>query len=196
MFDPSSKAKKAQKSLNVMLYPGPVLLPDISGVLLRFRKPPIMIVADVEKAFHMIGLEISERDVTRFLWVFDPQRPPEGHNLRVPFGVVSAPFILAATKRHHLETRNSPLALELKDNSYADNTLMGAQTYYEALEKASKAKEEFRLANMNLREYFSNDAEIYKRFADDPSQNSTKFLGLKWALELDTLELDSCLAKY
>ena len=64
---------------------------------------------------------------------------------------------------------------------------MGAQTFDEALEKASKAKEEFRLANMNLREYFSNDAGIYKRFSDDSSQNSTKFLGLKWALESDTL---------
>ena len=103
VFDPSSKAKKSQKCLNEMLYPGPVLLPDISGALIRFRLPPIAVVADVEKAFHMIGLEVSERDVTRFLWVFDTQRPPEGKNLRilrfrrVPFGVISAPFILAAT---------------------------------------------------------------------------------------------------
>ncbi|EJD75227.1 zinc knuckle family protein [Loa loa] len=40
-----------KKSLNEVLYRGPVLLPDLVGVLLRFRMMEIVIITDIEKAF-------------------------------------------------------------------------------------------------------------------------------------------------
>ncbi|MCP9263441.1 Pao retrotransposon peptidase family protein [Dirofilaria immitis] len=47
----ASEYLKGMKSLNDVLYRGPITLPDLIGVLLRFRIMKNMIVADIEKAF-------------------------------------------------------------------------------------------------------------------------------------------------
>ena len=107
----------------------------------------------------------------------------------VPFGIISSPFILLATIRYHLAQRNSQLALELKHNTYADNTMLGAVTTEEALVKAKNAKTEFAAANMNLREFFSNDMEVYQQYGDDPTVLETKFLGLKWHVSEDVVTI-------
>jgi hypothetical protein len=46
VFDGSSKAGKKAKSLNEVLYPGPVMLPKLIGVLLRFRMSANVVVAE------------------------------------------------------------------------------------------------------------------------------------------------------
>ena len=64
---------KGTKSLNECLYRGPVHLPDMCDILLRFRMYFIAILADIEKAFLQIGVQENERDVTQFLWFTDPR---------------------------------------------------------------------------------------------------------------------------
>ena len=45
------------------------MIRDLCGIMMRFRLRNIGIVADIEKAFLQVGLQLSERDVTRFLWL-------------------------------------------------------------------------------------------------------------------------------
>lgn len=71
VYDASAKTKHSNKRLNECLYRGPVMLPDLCGLLIRFRLNTIAVVADVEKAFLSIGLQQPDRDVTRFLWPKD-----------------------------------------------------------------------------------------------------------------------------
>lgn len=66
VFGGSARTRKGNKSLNECLYRGPVLLPELCGMLLRFRKYKIVVISDVEKAFLQIGLAIEDRDATRF----------------------------------------------------------------------------------------------------------------------------------
>ena len=70
-YDASAKGKVGDSSLNECLYRGPVILPDLCGVLLRFRLYYIVILADIEKAFLQLGIQSGDRDVTRFLWFKD-----------------------------------------------------------------------------------------------------------------------------
>ena len=63
--------KRGAKSPNECLNRGPVLLPDLCGILLRFRIQPTVLLADIEKAFLQVGIQESDRDVTRFLWFKD-----------------------------------------------------------------------------------------------------------------------------
>ena len=50
---------------------GPLFFPDLCGLLLRFRLYSIILLANIEKAFLQLGIQPSDRDVTRFLWLKD-----------------------------------------------------------------------------------------------------------------------------
>ncbi|KIH65364.1 hypothetical protein ANCDUO_04313 [Ancylostoma duodenale] len=65
VFDASSHYKGAA-SLNDCLHQGPPILPNLCGLLLRARTFPFLLIADVEKAFHQIRLQVNQRDATRF----------------------------------------------------------------------------------------------------------------------------------
>jgi len=114
VYDASAKSRQNDKCLNDCLYRGPVILPNLFGLLIRFRLSPIAIVADVEKAFLNVGLQIPDRDVTRFLWLKDPKNPVVNENLqvfrfcRIPFGIISSTFLLEATVMYHLQQANTP----------------------------------------------------------------------------------------
>ena len=83
VFDGSAKCSKDALSINDCLLRGPILLPQLCGILLRFRLHPVGILADIEKAFLQIGLKQPDRDVTRFLWLKDFKSPPDADNIQV-----------------------------------------------------------------------------------------------------------------
>ncbi|KAH7698793.1 Pao retrotransposon peptidase family protein, partial [Aphelenchoides avenae] len=165
-----------------------------AGMLLRFRVGRIVIAADIEKAFLQISLRESDRDVTRFLWLKDPSKGISDDNVvvyrfaRIPFGVISSPFILAATIREHLKREASLLAEEIKQDIYSDNVLLFANSESEAIEKCRRAYQIFKRANMNLREFVSNNAAVNFAFGDHGKEFASKFLGVHWDPRTDLLE--------
>jgi len=189
VYDASVKAGQHEKSLNECLYRGPIRLPDLCGVLLRFRTYFIAILSDIEKAFLQVGIQESERDVTRFLWFKDPTRPDKVKgNLsvyrfcRVPFGIVCSPFLLEATLQYHLMQEGSDISKLICGNIYVDNVSLGADSVQEACCIYKEARTLFRKASMNLREWASN----CKQFLDclPVKERSTgtvmKVFGLLW----------------
>ena len=54
VYDASVKGKKGVKGLNECLHRGPITLPNMCGILLRFRCYFIAILADIEKAFYRL----------------------------------------------------------------------------------------------------------------------------------------------
>ncbi|XP_037502339.1 uncharacterized protein LOC119376655 [Rhipicephalus sanguineus] len=107
VFDASSHAP-GQPSLNNVLMKGPKMDADLLKLLLNFRMHPIIMVADIKKAYLQISIRPEDRDALRFLWV---ARLPTEHEpfppivrwqmTRVPFGAKSSPFLLAATLHQH-----------------------------------------------------------------------------------------------
>ena len=55
VYDASSKATHCVSSLNDCLHRGPVILPDLCGLLIRFCKHPYIALAGIEKAFLQAG---------------------------------------------------------------------------------------------------------------------------------------------
>ena len=53
----SSKAGSSMNSLNECLNGGPVILLDLCGLLIRFRIYPIVVLANIEKAFLQVGIQ-------------------------------------------------------------------------------------------------------------------------------------------
>ncbi|KIH60849.1 Tas retrotransposon peptidase A16 [Ancylostoma duodenale] len=153
-------------SLNDCLYRGPVLLPDLSGILLRLRLAPILLISDIEKAYLMVGLEECDRRFTRFLWLKNHHEPPTDDNLviyhflRVPFGLICSAFLLAATIHLHLTKTATPIAHESLESCYVDNIFLSANSPDEAMQKYSDTKKLFTLAEMNAREWTSSDPSV------------------------------------
>ena len=83
VYDASAKSKPTNLSLNGCLRRGLVMLPDLCGLLLRFRLSSIAIVGDIEKAFLSVGLQTADRDVTRFLWLKDTSTTNVENNTQI-----------------------------------------------------------------------------------------------------------------
>ena len=99
VYDASAKAKKAEKSLNECLHTGPSLTTVLYDVLLRMRTYPVMLVADIEKAFLQIAVDEADRDYLKLLWIDDIEKQtPEIQEYgftRVIFGAGPCPFLLS-----------------------------------------------------------------------------------------------------
>lgn len=54
-------------SLNAQLLQGPNLTSSLAGVVGRFRKEPVVIMADVESMFHQVRVPAEDADLLRFL---------------------------------------------------------------------------------------------------------------------------------
>jgi hypothetical protein len=196
VYDGSARSRGA-KSLNQCLHRGPVILPDLVGLLMCIRAAKYPILADVEKAFLQLSLREADREVTKFLWVKDVEKPPTPQNLeiyrfaRVPFGIISSPFLLGAVIQKHLETHNTPLANEIRQNVYVDNVLLNASHLDDALQKVSDARKIFAGAKMNLQEFTSNLPGFDEALPLDLKLpgNEPKVLGIKWKKKPDVLEI-------
>uniref|UniRef100_A0A183FAA1 CCHC-type domain-containing protein n=1 Tax=Heligmosomoides polygyrus TaxID=6339 RepID=A0A183FAA1_HELPZ len=146
VFDASAHYS-GKPSLNDVLHQGPLILPKLFSMMLRFRTGSIAIISDVEKAFLQVRLHKADKDATRCLWLRDIHRPPEGNNVvvyrftRVTFGLNASPFLLSATIRFHLESEeNTSLAKEINTNLYVDNLFLTAETVEEGLHKYKNSK--------------------------------------------------------
>ena len=195
VYDASSKARKDVPSLNDCLLRGPVILDDLCGLLMRFRVHKVALVSDIEKAFLQVRLQMSERDVGRFLWVLDTTKPPTGKNVvhyrftSVFFGAVSSPFLLGATIDTHLRRAEGATAKKIQANIYVDNVITGEADVQSAINHYREAKSLFSGASMNLREFYTNSIAVRDQFAPEDRGNSKepKILGIKWDLETDTM---------
>ena len=173
------------------------MLPSLYGLLIRFRIFPIEIVADIEKAFLNVGLQNHERDVTCFLWLKNPVKSTLDSNLqvyrfcRVPFGVISSPFLLGATIAYHLRSSDNPIARVLEQDIYVDNLITGVNTLEETKSLYAKGKHLFETASMNLREWASNCEEFVKFVPqqDQAVNPNQKVLGVYWNLNDDTMSI-------
>ncbi|VDM14958.1 unnamed protein product [Wuchereria bancrofti] len=196
VFDASAKLQ-GQSSLNEYILRGPVILPQLLGVVMRWRLPPIAIIADIEKAFHQLTLHIDDRKFTKFLWLKDISRPPTTTNLaifqfaRLPFGIICSPFLLAAAIRYALQKRNTSLAKELESNMYVDNILLTAQNLKEAHHKYELTKQYFASIKMNLRQLKSNKEDFNNSLPNEDllSGTTVKMLGILWNIHTDQIIL-------
>ncbi|CAF1060894.1 unnamed protein product [Didymodactylos carnosus] len=194
VYDGSAKTNKNNLSINDCLYRGSVMLADLCSLLLRFRLNKVAIVADIEKAFLQIGLQKQSRDATRFFWLKSPDKLTTINNLatfrftRVPFGLISSPFLLAATLAYHLLQNGSETVGNIFDNIYVDNIISGADNVQAAIKLYQETKKILAAASINVREWTSNSNEFFNQLQieDQVQSKEVKVLGLSWNTQADT----------
>ena len=116
------------------LHAGPALTQSIFDIMLRFRNHRVALVGDIEKAFLMVHMNETDKDVLRFLWVDDIDKAePKVITLRftrVVFGLSSSPFLLNATIKHHIEQYEQcdpEFTRKFLESIYVDDLTLGGQ---------------------------------------------------------------------
>uniref|UniRef100_A0A7I4XZ14 DUF1758 domain-containing protein n=1 Tax=Haemonchus contortus TaxID=6289 RepID=A0A7I4XZ14_HAECO len=196
VFDASAHFKDCP-SLNDILHQGPLILPELYAMLLRFRVAPYVVISDVEKAFLQVRLQEIDRDVTRFLWVRDISTPLDDSNIiayrftRVTFGLNVSPYLLGGTIHHHLRcaVSDADLAKEIRENLYVDNLILSGETPEEVAKKSLTARKLFSEMGMNLREFTSNDLSLRNKLPEEACSTPSpkKVLGILWDAQDDSL---------
>ena len=158
VYDASARATGC--SLNECLHKGPKIEQRILDILLRFRTHRVALTSDIEKAFLMVSISESDRDVLRFLWVknvnTDPPRHlcPEIH--QSSFWVSCSPFLLNATLQHHLSKYSVSHELVNQLTKSRQNEELAYQLY---LDSKSVLKE----GGFNLRKFTTNSSSLQQR---------------------------------
>lgn len=203
VYDASAKASKEAKSFNDNLLKGPILLPDLAGLLMKFQTHKIGLISDIRKAFLQLALHEDQKDCTRFLWVKNIKQRPllTEDNLMVMrfnaviFGAKPSPSMLNMTIDFHLSQYKTTLADEIRSSIYVDNVVSGASTIMDAEKFYKESKQYFQEASMDLTQWASNSEELMKSIPEadygkwkEPSKD-TKVLGIKWNLKSDTISI-------
>lgn len=196
VLNASSKGKNTE-SLNDILYQGEGIIPNIVGMLIRLRLCKNFIMGDIEKAFHQIELKTAHRDLTRILWIKDPKRGIAKNNLitlrhtRIPFGVNSSPFLLAASIIYFLKKEKSELNENITKNIYVDNIMLKVQNNEQCFKLYEEIKNLFSQISMNVREFYCTDKAILQQIPekDKIKENNMKILGLQYKGDDDSFRI-------
>ncbi|KAJ8027606.1 hypothetical protein HOLleu_32800 [Holothuria leucospilota] len=194
VFDASAKGFN-NLSLNDCLEAGPCLLGNLVDILIRFRRWPIAITADITKAFLQIKVRKQDQDVHRFLWTHEGETRVMRF-VRVPFGNKSSPFLLNATIKYHLSNYPPSAAkTELEENLYCDDLLTGTDTAKEGYALFKDCDQIMISAGMTFAKFTSNNVKMSEIFFQEFQTKyldvqSLKILGLKWIAKLDYFSYD------
>jgi len=202
VFDASARTTSGS-SLNDLLLSGPNLYPPLQDILLRFRRFPVGMSADISKMFREILLNSSERDLHRFLLRNKDGRISDCRMEHLTFGVKSSPFL--ATQVLHclaqLHATSHPAAsAAILENFYVDDFLSGAASVDDADSLRMEICDLLGKAGMVLRKWRSNSPDLLSRIPDDlhdpsstvPLQDpnlSPKALGIHWDVQSDSLHV-------
>ena len=130
-----------EKSLNDFLMKGPDLTNSLVGVLLRFRRELIPIVADVEAMYYQVRVSPSNKDALRFFWWPEGNLDAEPlvHRMKVHLFVAKssprcASFCLRETAREFGKFFDPQIAEIVFKNFYADDCLVSVNSVKSAIQ--------------------------------------------------------------
>ena len=194
VYDASARPFKAAFSLNDCLETGPSLIQSLADILTRFRLRKCAYIADIAKAFLQIVVDPRDRDSLRLLW-FEADHVIVYRFNRLPFGLSSSPFILAATLKYLLESSNlstEEVMIVLKA-FYVDDLVSSKDSEEEVLVERAKVKEVLEEASMELCKWNSNSIVLKGLFSEgqDTLSEVESVLGMVWDTRQDVIHVNN-----
>ena len=182
------------KCLNNHLLPGPDLLNDLVGIILRSREKPIIITADIEGFIKQVGVRKEDRKFLRFLWNDDFNKPPkEFEYQRHTFGARDSPAcaIYALQQAARDNAQNYPDVLEtVTTDFYMDDFVKSVGSTEEALQLHQRLRHVLGSHSFNLIKWCSNSRAFCNELHESLSTNEKneiftknnrqKVLGVSW----------------
>lgn len=203
VFD--SSARYNGVSLNDVLLTGPDVNNTLLGVLLRFRKEPVAITADIEQMFHCFLVAEEHRDYLRFLWFKDndPTKQVVDFRMKVHvFGNSPSPAVAIHCLRQSVKDTQPDYDSEVKGfvdrDFYVDDGLKSLPTVEAAISLLQRSQDILANSNLRLHKIASNRKEVMAAFPPQDHASDLKdldlgqdvlpmqrSLGLNWDLKAD-----------
>ena len=204
-----SSAKYQGVSLNDVLLGGPDLNNSLIGVLMRFRKEPIAVMADIEQMFYNFYVREDHRDYLRFIWFKENDLAKELVDFRMNvhvFGNKPSPSVaiglLSKAADEGMQHYGKDVANFVKRNFYVDDGLVSTTSPEEAIKLLKATKLMLSDSHINLHKVSSNSQAVMDAFNPEdkakglcdidlakdepPFQRS---LGICWNLKDDTFQV-------
>ncbi|XP_055527362.1 uncharacterized protein LOC129719983 [Wyeomyia smithii] len=209
VFDGSAKTRTGH-SLNEALLVGPVVQDELLTHIVRFRKFPIALVADIEKMYRQVLIHPEDRSFQRILWRFSSKKPISTYELSTVTYSVSPSSFLSTRALQQLandDGESYPQAQQaLQKNMYVDDLISGDSTIEQAIQLRNQLNELLKKGGFNLRKWCSNAPEVLNDLPQDlfGTQSLRKFepddivktLGMSWEPKGDLFRFDVAIANY
>ncbi|XP_062413389.1 uncharacterized protein LOC119222763 [Pungitius pungitius] len=203
VFD--SSAKYFGTSLNGILLSGPDLNNSLIGVLIRFRKEQVAVMADIQQMFHCFLVRRDHRNYLRFLWYRDNDMSKDiiDYRMRVHvFGNSPSPSVAIYGLRRAIHEgahkHGEDTVQFVEHHFYVDDGLISVPTEAEAISLLRRTQASLSESNLRLHKFASNSETVLQAFAPedravpkdlDLSGEATpvqRSLGLLWETTTDT----------
>ncbi|XP_062592880.1 uncharacterized protein LOC134254337 [Saccostrea cucullata] len=190
-------------SLNNVLLTGPNLTNSLLGVLLRFRRDQIAVIADVEQMFYSFYVNEEHRDLLRFLWYRNnnPEDELIDYRMRVHvFGNTPSTAVATYGLRKAVVNSDKDVRDFVERNFYVDDGLVSVSTTDEAIELVKKTQQVLKeQGSIRLHKIASNSVTVMNAFPTQDLEKSLtqvnigsdalpaqQSLGLSWDLNSDS----------
>ncbi len=113
---------------------------------------------------------------------------------RVPFGVISSPFLLPGVLLYHLSQHPDVLMGQLSKDIYVDNLFSGASDIEGAKKLYDLSKSTFQDASMDLTQWVTPCGELFQHIPleDRADEGECKLLGCKYNMLADVFHVAVC----
>lgn len=183
VFD--SSAQQHGVSLNSVLLTGPDLNNTLLGVLVRFRKEPIAVTADIRQMFYAFLVRHDHRDYLRFLWHKDNDlsKEVEEYRMRVHvFGNSPSPAVAIYGLRRAAQKGEPKYGADTQQfverHFYVDDGLISLPTESAAIDLMKRTCASLAESNLKLHKIASNSVAVMQAFEPEELASNIKDLGL------------------
>lgn len=195
-------------SLNSQLLQGPDLTNLLVGVLTRFRKEPVVLMADIEAMYHQVRVPAEDSDLLRFLWWPDGDCSRELMEYRMVahlFGATSSPSCACFALRKCAEDNQrcfSPMAVNtVLHHFYVDDCLVSVGSEEEAISLCRELSALCAEGGFKLTKWTSNRRTVLAAIPQEERAKEVKdldlnsdalpvehALGVQWCVQSDSFK--------
>ena len=161
--------------LNDYLLDGPDLMNKMSSIMIRFRRHPVVLTADIKDFFYRIELHPMDRAAVRIIWWTSTEMNKEQlvQGLAHLFGLRSSPAVATMTLRFHgqqIKDQFEPYVYSaIMDSFYVDDYTDSLRTVQLAKDMKENLTEALSLGGFQLCKWRSNVKHL-----SDPPQVTTE----------------------
>lgn len=185
-------------SVNARLLQDPDLTSSLTGVVTRFRKEPLVIMAEIEFMFmfHQVLVPPDDRDLLRFLWwpKGDIEQQPTDHRTKVHlFGLTSSPSCASFALRKCADDSGHHYSEETVDKLlycfYVDDCIVSVATEEEAVLLYQDLVSLCSRGGFSLTKWMSNRPKVLEAIPENHRAKGMEGLNM----ELDSLPVERVL---